>query len=258
MYVKLFSMVISSSLTQNQPIEVRGVFFMLLAMADSSGVVYGSDETIARLMNVPLGQFVSALEALMAPEESSKTPDEEGRRVIRLERSIGLKIVNYEAYSQIRNESDRRAYFAQKQRESRQRRKAGLNSAVGGSPEAGGASEQTVETPETPPKPKGYNMLGNRPGSVEEVVSAGDMVGVPEISCRAFWNHYEATSKEDGNGNTVWVTGETGEKVVGKWMSLLKRWYENGKQKENYKPGHQPVNDRNIEEPLVMPRIIEP
>lgn len=261
MYVKLFNMVISSSLTQNQPIEVRGVFFMLLAMADQSGVVLGSDEAIARLMNVPMSQFSPALEALMEPEETSKSPDEDGRRVIRLERNIGLKVVNYEVYSRIHNESERRAYFAQKQRESRQRRKNGA-SAVSTAVAQQQISDGLSSTPiQTFPTPAPVSIIGNRPLSVDAVIAAGQSIGVSELDCRAFWNHYEASSKEDANGNTVWVMGERGEKVVGKWMSLLKRWAENKRAKEEEKKEkqqHQPVNDRNIQEPMRLPKIITP
>lgn len=125
MYAKLFSReVLMSSLTQYQPVENRGVFFMLIAAADKNGYVLGDDESIARVINVPMPTFSKALEAMMAPDAKSKSKEYDGRRIIRLEDSPGLFIVNYEKYSGIGSDEQRREYFRVKKAESRAKAKA--------------------------------------------------------------------------------------------------------------------------------------
>jgi hypothetical protein len=124
MYAKLFNQVLLSSLTQDQPIENRGVFFMLLAAADKKGYIIGMDSSIARVINVPMDIFSRALAALMEPDPGSQSKDEDGRRIVRLEDAPGLLIVNYEKYSGIGSDEQRREYFRVKKAESRAKAKA--------------------------------------------------------------------------------------------------------------------------------------
>jgi len=121
MYAKLFGTVITSSLTQKEPIEVRGVFFMLLAIADKDGNVPGSEASIARVINVPIAIFRRAIVALSAPDLESNSKAEDGRRIVGLGEQPGFKIVTYEKWSGIRTDEERRAYYAVKKRESRER-----------------------------------------------------------------------------------------------------------------------------------------
>lgn len=122
-FAKLFHQVVASSLTQKEPIGVRGVFFMLLAIADKDGNVPGTDGAIARIINVPIGTFSKALKALMKPDPESNSKEEGGRRVIRMSTSPGLFLVNYGKYSGIANDEQRRAYFREKKAEQREREK---------------------------------------------------------------------------------------------------------------------------------------
>lgn len=121
MYGKIFSQLVYSSLTQNETIETRGVFFMLIAIADKSGCVLGTDEAVARVINVPQEQFDAALVKLMSPDASSASKEYEGRRVIRLQEQPGLFLVNYEKYAEIASDEERREYFRVKKRESREK-----------------------------------------------------------------------------------------------------------------------------------------
>src|SRR5262245_35231042 len=121
MYAKLYAQVVASSLTQNETIDVRGVFFMMLAMADKggerramedkSGHVPGVDGAIARIINVPLGTFQEAVGRLSAPDPSSQSPDFDGRRLVPLEGTPGYFIVNYAKYARIATDEQRREYF---------------------------------------------------------------------------------------------------------------------------------------------------
>lgn len=210
MYAKLYAQVVASSLTQNEPIDVRGVFFMLLAMADKSGNVAGTDPAISRIMNVPLEVFLNAAERLQAPDPASQSPEFEGRRIVPLDGTPGYFIVNYAKYSQIANDAQRREYLRVKKAESRAR-----------------ANGEPLEVVPGNGQMPGHVRRGssNRPKSLDEVITAGQMHGIPEATCRIFYLHYESTAKEDASGEKLWVTGQNGEKVVGQWKSLLQMWW---------------------------------
>jgi hypothetical protein len=235
MYAKLFAQVVASSLTHNETIDVRGVFFMLLAIADKEGHVPGVDPSIARIINVPAKQFAAALERLMAPDEASQSQAFEGRRVMRLDGDTGLFIVNYAKYQGILNDEQRRAYFRQKKAEQRAR--------VAQQQEAG----QEV---------KARARAGNRPDTVEEVIGYGAMQNVPERTCRKFWLNYEATSSQDENGQVIWVTGEKGEKVVGDWRALLLGWKTKDEERAAGNPGRRGMRSEAEREPE-EPRKLE-
>ena len=119
MYAKLFGRITESSLME-EDIEVRYVFMMLLAIADATGHVIGTDTAIARRINVPIGTFEAAITALQKPDESSNSKELEGRRVVPSDGERGYLIVNYLTYRNIKNVEGRRAYmkaYMQRRRE---------------------------------------------------------------------------------------------------------------------------------------------
>lgn len=122
MYVKIFSQIYDSSIAEDY--LVRLVFEDLLILADRDGHVDMTVAAIARRTNVPLRVVNRAIEKLSSPDPDSRTPDEEGRRIVLLDphRSWGWRIVNYANYRNIRNDEDRREYNREKQREFRSRR----------------------------------------------------------------------------------------------------------------------------------------
>lgn len=95
-----------------EPIEVRYTFVMLLAIADPSGHVIGTDVAIARRLNMPTADFARCLAVLMEPDPDSNSPELDGRRVVESEGERGYRIVNYLTYRNIRSEEERREYMA--------------------------------------------------------------------------------------------------------------------------------------------------
>lgn len=110
MYAKLFSRITESSLME-EPVSARYTFMMLLAIADPTGHVIGTDVAIARRINLPVPQFQSDIGALMSPDENSNSKAEDGRRVVLSEGERGYKIVNYLVYRDMKNEDQKRAYM---------------------------------------------------------------------------------------------------------------------------------------------------
>lgn len=64
-----------------------------------------------------------AIEFLCRPDPESRNPEHEGRRLVR-EGQYQFFVVSHKIYRSMKDEEERRAYNAQKQRESREKRRA--------------------------------------------------------------------------------------------------------------------------------------
>ena len=97
----------------------------LLVLADQTGAVDMTYEAISRRTNVPVEEVVKYVKQLCQPDARSRSPLEEGKRLIPLDsnRDWGWQIVNYVHYRNIRDEAARREYFRDKQREHRKKNK---------------------------------------------------------------------------------------------------------------------------------------
>lgn len=124
MYVKIFETIFDGSLYGQ--FEPTVVFLAMLVIAKREGIVDMTPQAIAARCGYPLDIVERGIAELEKPDPLSRTPDEEGRRIIRLEehRSWGWRITNYEKYEKIRSAAERREYFRIKRAEYRARDKA--------------------------------------------------------------------------------------------------------------------------------------
>jgi hypothetical protein len=93
----------------------------LLVLSDDRGQVDMTIDAISRRTNVPPEIVCAAIEKLSEPDKSSRSPDEDGCRLVLLDvhRDWGWQIVNYHTYRNLRTEEDRREYFRQYRRKKR-------------------------------------------------------------------------------------------------------------------------------------------
>lgn len=86
------------------------VFTNLMAHADKNGYVDIHPRAIAEEVGLPIESVKAALLMLEAPDDESRSPEEEGRRIVRLDqhRAWGWRLVNHSKYQAIRSEEDRR------------------------------------------------------------------------------------------------------------------------------------------------------
>ena len=132
MYGKLFTSMYDGSLCTVGPWEALITFQQLVILADKNGVVDMTAEAIARRTTIPLDVIQKGLAALQEADPQSRTPDEEGRRILLLsnDRDWGWKIVNYQHYRSIRTADDRREYLRQYQQNYRAKRKQNVNTST--------------------------------------------------------------------------------------------------------------------------------
>lgn len=110
MYTKLFARITESSLMEEE-IPVRYTFVILIAIADPSGLVVGTDIAIARRLNMPIEQFKKCIEALQSPDTDSNSKEFDGRRVVPSDGERGYQIVNFAKYRDLKDEDERRVYM---------------------------------------------------------------------------------------------------------------------------------------------------
>lgn len=129
MYGKLFAQMYDGTLGTKGPWQALVTFQQLIILADKAGDVDMTAEAIARRTTIPLSVIQEGLTALEEPDPDSRTPDEEGRRIVRLseDRPWGWHIVNHDKYRKIRSQEERREYMRQYQRERRERERVNKN-----------------------------------------------------------------------------------------------------------------------------------
>lgn len=118
MYVKLFNRILDSSIADNR--RLRHFFIDLLLCADQEGNVLMTKQSISNRIRSSLEEVEWGLGELMRPDPDSFTSEHGGRRVIALEGlGYGWKIVNYEAYRDLKTARELRENTAERVRKHR-------------------------------------------------------------------------------------------------------------------------------------------
>lgn len=94
-FTKLVPEIVESSIWNESP-EVRCVWVAMLAKKDKDGYVRGDAKTLARIANVGVEHVEEALRKFQDADESSHTPDNEGRRIAAA--PGGWVVLNHEIY----------------------------------------------------------------------------------------------------------------------------------------------------------------
>jgi len=230
LFARVFVTVLDSSIAED--FTLRHVFEDLFKLCDwKTGVVDMTRQAISRRLNIPLKTLNDCIDKLESPDSASRDPDNEGRRLQRLDdhRDWGWRILNWQKYDAIRNRAD----VAQRVAKHRDREKS--SNELARAARGQGAPVAVDSRPPDPDVPPPLTRVRgtNRPASVEQAIEAGKMLGLSEVASRKFWNHYESTSRHDENGKPVWVTGEKGEKQVGNWRNLQSSWKSRDDERRN-------------------------
>jgi hypothetical protein len=121
MYAKLFTSIYQGTLRGHS--HGLLVFTNLLAHCDKAGIADIHPRAIAEEVGLTVEQVRAALDVLESPDEESRSPEEGGRRIVRIDehRAWGWRVVNYVKYRAIRNEEDRREQNREAQERYRKR-----------------------------------------------------------------------------------------------------------------------------------------
>lgn len=119
MYGKIFASMFKGSLYGKW--EAIVTFTVMIVLADQEGEVDMTPEALAASTSIPLDIIQRGIKLLESPDPQSRTPDEDGRRIVRVSdsRDWGWRITNYAHYRAIRTAEERREYFRQHKRKQR-------------------------------------------------------------------------------------------------------------------------------------------
>lgn len=81
----------------------------MLVLCNSDGVIDMTPQAISARTSIPLEIITKGIEVLAAPDPYSRTPGEDGKRILCLDehRPWGWSIVNYRKYQQIRSRAEK-------------------------------------------------------------------------------------------------------------------------------------------------------
>jgi hypothetical protein len=111
MYAKVFQTLLDSTVNELD-IAVRYVWVCLLLLAEPpDGFIDMTPAAIARRINVPEPTVLMAIDQLSQPDGMSRSPEEDGRRLVKIRESYGWQIVNFAKYREMERAEHRREYM---------------------------------------------------------------------------------------------------------------------------------------------------
>lgn len=160
MYGKVFDSMYDGTLASRGPWQALVTFQQLIVLATPDGVVDMTADAISRRTSIPLEIIELGIAKLMEPDARSRTPDEEGRRIVLLDdhRDWGWQIVNHAKYRAMRSADERREYLRKAQADRRARLKAeavstGVNNVNSVSSKVNTSTHTPTDSPTDTPTP---------------------------------------------------------------------------------------------------------
>lgn len=200
-YAKLFSRITESSLME-ESIPVRYTFVMLLAIADPTGLVVGTDVALSRRLNMPLNQFIESITVLGAPDPDSNSKEMEGRRVVPSDGERGYQIVNFVKYKLLKDESERREYMKEYMRKYRNPDSVNTRKLPLVSPSASASTYASVPFGESE-NLLPVNLPSHFPKTEAEAKAHAEFVGAtPEFAVHT-WNKAMSRNGRDAKGQPI-------------------------------------------------------
>jgi len=126
MYAKIFESIYEGSLVEDWKALI--VFQQLVVLCDSEGIIDMTPTAISRRTNIPLEIIKHGLKFLQHPDNSSRTPDENGRRIILLDdhRDWGWFIVNHKKYRDLTDYETIKEQNRERQKRYREKRNSNV------------------------------------------------------------------------------------------------------------------------------------
>jgi hypothetical protein len=119
-YTKLHESILTSTIW-GEDSDTRVVWVTMLAMANEHGEVESTIPGLARIACVPIEKARAAIDKFMSPDPDSRTPDNEGRRLAKIDG--GWLLLNHELYRLKCSKDDKRNQAAIRQNRKRDKEK---------------------------------------------------------------------------------------------------------------------------------------
>jgi hypothetical protein len=119
-YTKLFSSIVTSTIW-TEDAKTCKVWVTMLAIANKHGEVQASIPGLAQIAGLPLDDTEAAIEKFLSPDKYSRTPDDQGRRIEKIEG--GWLLLNHAKYRAMASKDEEKASSAKRQSAFRDRQK---------------------------------------------------------------------------------------------------------------------------------------
>ena len=98
MYGKIFESIYDGTLAEDWRALIT--FQQMIVLCDSDGVLDMTTQAVSRRTGIPIEHINAGVEILEQPDPHSRTSDDQGRRIMRLDdhRAWGWKIINHQKY----------------------------------------------------------------------------------------------------------------------------------------------------------------
>ena len=106
-FVKLFDTIVTSSIWEEDD-QTRVLWITMLALANKEGEVFADPRRLAKWANISQTKCQNSLDKLESPDKFSRTPDNDGRRISRIQG--GWLILNHKLYREKGRNNERKAY----------------------------------------------------------------------------------------------------------------------------------------------------
>jgi len=122
-YGKIFDTIYDGTLVESWQALVT--FQQMIVLADADGVIDMTPRAIERRTGIPLEVIEEGIRVLERPDPDSRTPDDQGRRIARLDghRSWGWYLVNHEKYRKLQDSETVREQNRERKRRERERKR---------------------------------------------------------------------------------------------------------------------------------------
>lgn len=121
MYGKIFESIYEGTLCGKW--EAIVTFQQMIVLCNADGEIEMTPEAISAKTTIPLDIIKKGIKVLESPDPYSRTPGEEGRRIVLLDESRpwGWRIVNHKLYRNKGNHTNRREYMREYMRNRRKK-----------------------------------------------------------------------------------------------------------------------------------------
>ena len=126
MYAKISESIYEGSLVEDWKALIT--FQQMIVLCDSEGILDMTPSAISRRTNIPIDIIEHGISVLEEPDPLSRTPDENGKRIVRLDehRDWGWFIVNHKKYREITDYETIKEQNRERQRRYRERQKSNV------------------------------------------------------------------------------------------------------------------------------------
>ena len=250
MYCKLFASLYQGTL-RGRSDEIL-VFTNLLAHTTAAGRVDKHFRAIAEETGLSMDRVKQAILVLESPDEESRSPDEDGARLVRMDehRVWGWRVVNHGKYRAIKDEDDRAEQNRLAQARFRERKKAEANGET--SAIVSSVSESNTSKPKQKHKaeaeekntPAGDSLSLDSSPPISKPRTSGRASDISEVEALAKEikaEHSEALDFWDKMEACGWTKGG-GKGKLADWKAHFRTYHRNGWLASNKpKPNSEPA-----------------